>query len=33
MYMGVWPLVRLFRCFFVLKAVSQRPLLIGGYYF
>jgi hypothetical protein len=29
MYVGV----RLSRCFFVLKAVSQRPPLIGGYYF
>jgi hypothetical protein len=31
--MGVQPSVRLFRCFFILKATSQRPLLIGGYYF
>jgi hypothetical protein len=33
MYVGVWPSVRLFRCFFVLKAASPCPLLIGGYYF
>jgi hypothetical protein len=33
MFVGVWPSVRLFRCFFVMKAVSQRPPLIGGYYF
>jgi hypothetical protein len=33
MYMGVWLSVRLFRCFFMLKAASPRPPLIGGYYF
>jgi hypothetical protein len=33
MYMGVWPSVRLFRCFFMLKAASPRPSLIDGYYF
>jgi hypothetical protein len=33
MYVGVQPSVRLFRCFFMLKVVSQRPPLIGGYYF
>jgi hypothetical protein len=33
MFMGVRPSVRLFRRFFVMKAVSQRPPLIGGYYF
>jgi hypothetical protein len=33
MYVGVWPSVRLFRCFFVLKAASTRPPLIGGHYF
>jgi hypothetical protein len=33
MFVGVRPSVRLFRRFFVMKAVSQRPLLIGGYYF
>jgi hypothetical protein len=33
MYVGVRPSVSLYRCFFVLKAVSLRPLLIGGYYF
>jgi hypothetical protein len=33
MYMGVRPSVQLFRRFFVLKAASQRPPLIGGYYF
>jgi hypothetical protein len=33
MFMGVRPLVRLFRRFFVMKAASQRPPLIGGYYF
>jgi hypothetical protein len=33
MYVGVRPSVRQFRRFFVLKAVSQRPPLIGGYYF
>jgi hypothetical protein len=32
MFMGVRPSVRLFRCFFVMKAASQRPPLIGGYY-
>jgi hypothetical protein len=30
---GVRPSVWLFRCFFVLKAASPRPPLIGGYYF
>jgi hypothetical protein len=33
MYVGVRPSVRLFRCFFVLKAASTRPPLIGGHYF
>jgi hypothetical protein len=33
MFVGVRPSVRLFRCFFVLKAVSQRSPLISGYYF
>jgi hypothetical protein len=33
MYVGVQPSVRLFRRFFVLKVVSPRPPLIGGYYF
>jgi hypothetical protein len=33
MFVGVRPSVRLFRRFFVMKAVSQRPPLIGGYYF
>jgi hypothetical protein len=33
MFMGVRPSVRLFRRFFVLKAVSQHPPLIGDYYF
>jgi hypothetical protein len=33
MFMGVRPSVRLFRCFFVLKAASPRPPLIGGHYF
>jgi hypothetical protein len=33
MYVGVRPSVRLFRCFFVLKAVSTHPPLIGGHYF
>jgi hypothetical protein len=33
MYMGVWPSVRLFQCFFVLKAASPHPLLIGDHYF
>jgi hypothetical protein len=32
-YVGVQPSVRLFRPFCVLKAVSPRPPLIGGYYF
>jgi hypothetical protein len=32
-YMGVRPSVRLFRHFFVLKAVSPRPPLISGHYF
>jgi hypothetical protein len=33
MYVGVWPSVRLFWCFFVLKAASPCPSLIGGHYF
>jgi hypothetical protein len=33
MFVGVRPSVRLFRRFFVMKAASQRPSLIGGYYF
>jgi hypothetical protein len=33
MYVGVWPSTRLFRCFFVRKAVSQRSPLIDDYYF
>jgi hypothetical protein len=33
MFVGVRPSVWLFRCFFVLKAVSPRPSLIGSYYF
>jgi hypothetical protein len=33
MYVGVRQSVRLFRCFFVLKAASLRPPLIGGHYF
>jgi hypothetical protein len=33
MYVGVRPSVRLFRCFFVPKATSPRPALIGGHYF
>jgi hypothetical protein len=33
MYVGVQPSVRLFQRFFVLKVVSPRPPLIGGYYF
>jgi hypothetical protein len=33
MYVWVRPSVRLFRCFFVPKAVSPRPPLIGGHYF
>jgi hypothetical protein len=33
MFMGVRPSVRLFRCFFVMKAVSQHPSLIDDYYF
>jgi hypothetical protein len=33
MFIGVRPSVRLFRRFFVMKAASQRPPLIGGYYF
>jgi hypothetical protein len=33
MFMGVRPSVRLFHRFFVMKAASQRPPLIGGYYF
>jgi hypothetical protein len=33
MLVGVRPSVRLFRCFFVLKAVSPHPPLIGGHYF
>jgi hypothetical protein len=33
MYVGVRPLVRLFWRFFMLKAASPRPPLIGGYYF
>jgi hypothetical protein len=33
MYVGVQPSVRLFWRFFVLKALSPRMPLIGGYYF
>jgi hypothetical protein len=33
MYVGVRPSVRLFRRFFMLKAASTRPPLIGGHYF
>jgi hypothetical protein len=33
MFLGVQSSVCLFRRFFVMKAASQRPLLIGGYYF
>jgi hypothetical protein len=33
MYVGVWPSVRLFQRFFVLKAVSTCPPLIGDHYF
>jgi hypothetical protein len=33
MFVGVRSSVRLFQRFFVMKAASQRPLLIGGYYF
>jgi hypothetical protein len=33
MFVGVRSSVRLFRRFFVMKAASQRPPLIGGYYF
>jgi hypothetical protein len=33
MYVGVRPSVRLFRRFFVLKAASPRPPLLGGHYF
>jgi hypothetical protein len=33
MFVGVWPSVWLFRRFFVMKAASQRPPLIDGYYF
>jgi hypothetical protein len=33
MFVGVRPLVRLFWRFFVLKAASQCPPLIDGYYF
>jgi hypothetical protein len=32
MYVGVRPSVRLFRCFFVLKAASTCPPLIGSHY-
>jgi hypothetical protein len=33
MFIEVRPSVRLFRRFFVIKAASQRPPLISGYYF
>jgi hypothetical protein len=33
MFVGVRPSVRLFRRFFIMKAASQGPPLIGGYYF
>jgi hypothetical protein len=33
MFVGVRPSVRLFHRFFVMKAASQRPSLIGDYYF
>jgi hypothetical protein len=32
-FMGVRPLMRFFQRFFIMKVVSQHPLLIGGYYF
>jgi hypothetical protein len=33
MFMGVWPSVRLFQRFFIMKAASQHPPLISSYYF
>jgi hypothetical protein len=33
MFKGVQPLVQLFWRFFILKATSQRPPIIGRYYF
>jgi hypothetical protein len=33
MFVGVRPSVRLFWCLFILKATSQCPPLMGGYYF
>jgi hypothetical protein len=33
MYVGVWPSVWLFRCFFMLKVASPRPPLISSHYF
>jgi hypothetical protein len=33
MFVGVRPSVQLFWRFFVMKAVSQHPPLIGSYYF
>jgi hypothetical protein len=33
MFVGVCPSMRLFQCFFVMKAVSQHLSLIGSYYF
>jgi hypothetical protein len=33
MFVGVRSSVQLFRCFFLMKAASQHPPLIGGYYF
>jgi hypothetical protein len=33
MFVGVRPSVWLFRCFFVMKDVSQHSPLISGYYF
>jgi hypothetical protein len=33
MYVGVRPSVQLFRCFFVMNAMSTHPPLIGGHYF
>jgi hypothetical protein len=33
MYVGVWPLVRLFQLFFTLQASSRSQSYLGAYYF
>jgi hypothetical protein len=33
MFVGMWPSVQLFQCFFIMKAMSQHPPHIDDYYF